>query len=146
VTAAGTRCDSYFLAVTTVAVIDATLIGFGLLVLGVPLVLSLAVLTLLAAYAPVIGAFAAGVVAVLVAFVAGGTSDAVLVILVQQLVGNVLHPIITRRRAQLHPLTTILAVAIGGTLAGVLGALLAVPLAAMASASATSAPMTQRTT
>ncbi len=129
---------SYFLSVTTVAVIDAVLIGLGLLLLGVPLVLSLAVLTFFAAYLPVIGAFAAGVVAVLVAFVTGGTTDAalvaVLVVLVQQLEGNVLYPIIMRRRAALHPLTTILAVAVGGTLAGVLGAFLAVPIAAMVSA------------
>jgi len=109
-------------------------------VLGVPLVLSLAVLTFFAAYFPVIGAFAAGVVAVLVAFVTSGTTDAaivaVLVVLVQQIEGNVLYPIIMRRRARLHPLTTILAVAVGGTLAGVLGAFLAVPIAAMVSAAA----------
>jgi len=131
---------SYFLGVTTVAVIDALLIGLDLVVLGVPLVLSLAVLTFFAAYFPVIGAFAAGVVAVLVAFVTGGTTDAaivaVLVVLVQQLEGNVLYPIVMRRRVRLHPLTTILAVAVGGTLAGVLGAFIAVPIAAMVSTAA----------
>lgn len=129
---------AYFVTVVTVALIDAALIGVGLLVLGVPLVLSLAVLTFLAAFFPVIGAFAAGVVAVLVAFVGGGTTDAAivaaLVVLVQQLEGNVLYPLIMRRRSSLHPLTTIVAVAVGGTLAGVLGAFLAVPIAVIASA------------
>jgi putative heme transporter len=131
---------AYFVGVTIVALIDAVLIGFGLLVLGVPLVLPLAVLTFFAAYLPVVGAFAAGVVAILVAFVSGGTTDAAiiagLVILVQQLEGNVLYPIIMRQRERLHPLVTILAVAVGAALAGVLGAFLAVPIAAMVVASA----------
>lgn len=129
---------SYFLGVTTVALIDAVLIAVALMVVGVPLVLPLAVLTFLAAYFPVIGAVVAGVVAVLVTLVTGGLADAAIigaaVIVIQQLEGNVLYPRIMRGRVSLHPLTTILAVAVGGTLAGVLGAFVAVPIAAVASA------------
>lgn len=97
---------SYFIGVTTVAVIDALLIGPGLVVLGVPLVLSLAVLTFFAAYFPVIGAFAAGVVAVLVAFVTGRRptrrSSPCSSSSCSSLEGNVFYPIIMRRRARLH--------------------------------------------
>ena len=128
---------AYFLGVTTVALIDAVLIGLALLAVGVPLVLPLAVLTFVAAYFPIIGATVAGAVGVLVALVSGGVVDAAIIaavtLAVQQLEGNVLYPWVMRGRVALHPLTTILSVAVGATVAGVLGAFLSVPIAAVVS-------------
>jgi predicted PurR-regulated permease PerM len=126
---------AYFLGVTTVAAVDAVLIAAALLLVGVPLVLPLAVFTFVAAYFPIVGAIVSGAVSVLVALVTGGIADAAIiaavVLLVQQLEGNVLYPRIMRGRVSLHPLATILGIAVGGTVAGVVGAFLAVPLLAV---------------
>lgn len=111
-----------------VALIDAAGIGIGLWVLGVPL----ALLTFLAAFVPIIGAVVAGTVAVLVAWAMVGLEAALItlaiVLAVQQLEGNVLQPVIMGRVLPLHPAVVILAVATGTLLAGVAGALAAVPL------------------
>lgn len=127
----------YFLGVTMVAATNAVLIGLALLGIGVPFVLPLAVLTFAAAYFPVVGSVAAGVVGTLVAFVTVGPTGAVMVavafLIVQQIEGNLLHPYIMRGRVEIHPLTTILAVTVGGTIAGVLGAFLSIPVAAVIS-------------
>jgi predicted PurR-regulated permease PerM len=118
-----------------VGFIDALFIGIGLWVLDVPLVLPLAVITFFAAFVPIIGAFVAGAFAVLVALVdqGFGTAIAVLVIVlvVQQIEGNVLQPIIQGRGFNLHPAVVILAVTAGGSLAGITGAFLGVPVAAL---------------
>lgn len=118
-----------------VGLIDAVFIGVGLLLVGVPLVLPLAVLTFVGAFIPIIGAFVAGGVAVLVALVSEGFTAAlvvlVIIVVVQQLEGNVLEPILQGRSLRLHPAVIILAVIAGGNLAGVLGAFLAVPVAAL---------------
>lgn len=118
-----------------VGLIDAVFIGVGLLVVGVPLVLPLAVLTFLGAFIPIIGAFVAGGVAVLVALVSEGATAAlivlILVVIVQQLEGNVFAPILQGRSLKLHAAVVILAVIAGGNLAGVMGAFLAVPVAAI---------------
>jgi predicted PurR-regulated permease PerM len=118
-----------------VGFVDAFFIGLGLLVLGVPLVLPLAVLTFFGAFIPIIGAFVAGAFAVLIALVSNGVSTAiwvlVIVLLVQQLEGNVLQPVIQGRGLNLHAAVVILAVTAGSSLAGIIGAFLAVPVAAL---------------
>ncbi|WP_082556601.1 AI-2E family transporter [Modestobacter sp. Leaf380] len=118
-----------------VGFIDAAGIGLGLLVLGVPLVLPLAVITFFAAFIPIIGAFVAGGFAVLIALVSNGFGTAlwvlVVVVLVQQIEGNVLQPILQGRGLKLHAGVVILAVTAGSSLAGIIGAFLAVPVAAL---------------
>lgn len=118
-----------------VAVIDAVLIGLGLLVLGVPLVLPLAVLTFPGAFVPIIGATLAGAAAVLVALVSDGVGTALavlaVVLVVQQVEGNLLQPLIMRRAVHLHPVAIVLAVSAGALLAGVPGAIIATPLLAV---------------
>lgn len=125
-------------ATVLVAVVDAVGIGIGLAVVGAPLVVPLAALTFLAAFIPVVGAVVAGVIAVLVVLVTNGLVPALIVLAVvigvQQLEGNVLHPLLLGRAVQLNGMAVVLAVAVGTVLAGIAGALLAVPLLAMLNA------------
>ncbi|MFC8125729.1 AI-2E family transporter [Streptomyces sp. NPDC057302] len=118
-----------------VGMIDAVLIGLGLWILDVPLVLPLAVLTFISAFVPIVGALFAGFVAVLIALVSNGLTDALIVlaiiVVVQQLEGNVFQPMIQSRGLGLHAAVVLLAVTLGGNLAGVVGSLLAVPAAAL---------------
>jgi predicted PurR-regulated permease PerM len=118
-----------------VGFIDAFFIGLGLWVLDVPLVLPLAVLTFFGAFVPIIGAFVAGAFAVLIALVSNGIGDAIIVLIivlvVQQIEGNVLQPIIQGRGFNLHAAVVILAVTAGSSLAGIIGAFLGVPVAAL---------------
>ncbi|MGW1142480.1 AI-2E family transporter [Streptomyces zhihengii] len=118
-----------------VGLLDAVLIGIGLWVLDVPLVFPLAVLTFLCAFVPIIGALFAGFVAVLIALVSNGVTDALIVlaviVVVQQLEGNVFQPMIQSRGLGLHAGVVLLAVTLGGSLAGIVGSLLAVPAAAL---------------
>ncbi|MFE9811947.1 AI-2E family transporter [Streptomyces sp. NPDC005548] len=118
-----------------VGLLDAVLIGAGLWILGVPLVLPLAVLTFVTAFVPIVGAVFAGFVAVLIALVSNGLTDALImlaiILVVQQLEGNVFQPMIQSRGLGLHAAVVLLAVTLGGALAGVVGSLLAVPAAAL---------------
>ncbi|MFJ6797168.1 AI-2E family transporter [Streptomyces sp. NPDC091268] len=118
-----------------VGLLDAVFIGLGLWIVGVPLVLPLAVLTFVSAFVPIVGALFAGLVAVLIALVSNGLTDALIVlaiiIVVQQLEGNVFQPMIQSRSLGLHAAVVLLAVTLGGSLAGVVGSLLAVPAAAL---------------
>jgi predicted PurR-regulated permease PerM len=118
-----------------VGFIDAFFIGLGLWILGVPLVIPLAVLTFFGGFVPIIGAFVAGAFAVLVALVSNGFTTALIVlgivILVQQVEGNILQPIIQGRGFNLHAAVVILAVTAGSSLAGITGAFLSVPIAAL---------------
>jgi predicted PurR-regulated permease PerM len=118
-----------------VGFVDAFFIGLGLLVLDVPLVLPLTVLTFFGAFIPIIGAFAAGAFAVLIALVSVGLTKALIVlgivVLVQQLEGNVLQPILQGRGLNLHAAVVILAVTAGSSLFGIIGAFLSVPVAAL---------------
>ena len=135
---AWTSLTAYTRGVVFVATVDAVLIGAVLLVVGVPLALPLIVLTWLAAFFPIIGAIVAGAAAVLVALVAGGPTDALIVgvaiIVVQQVEGNVLYPVVIGPRLKLHPIVVLVAVAAGGTIAGIAGAFLAVPVATVCGA------------
>jgi predicted PurR-regulated permease PerM len=118
-----------------VGLLDAVFIGLGLWILDVPLVLPLAVLTFVSAFVPIVGALFAGFVAVLIALVSNGLTDALIVlaiiVVVQQLEGNVFQPIIQSRGLGLHAAVILLAVTLGGSLAGIVGSLLAVPVAAL---------------
>ena len=132
--------SAYVKGVVFVALVDAVGIGIALWIVGVPLVLPLAVLTFILAFVPLVGAFAAGAAAVLVALVSQGSVAALIilgaVILVQQLEGNVLYPFIVGKTVQLHPVAVLLAVTVGGLLYGIVGAALAVPIAVVAAAAA----------
>lgn len=118
-----------------IAFIDAVLIGIGLWILGVPLAFALAVLVFLGGFVPFVGATISGLVAVLVAFADEGWVVALIalgiVLGVQFLEGNFLQPIIQSRTVDLHPAVILLAVAAGGSLFGILGAYLAVPVTAV---------------
>ncbi|WP_370291047.1 AI-2E family transporter [Nocardioides sp.] len=125
-------------ATVVVALVDATGIAIGAAVLDVPFVLAIGVLVFLGAFVPVIGATIAGSVAVLVALVDQGPVTALLmgavVIGIQQLEGHVLQPFLLGRWVAIHPLGVIMAIAAGVLVAGVIGALVAVPIAAAANA------------
>ena len=129
---------SYTRAVTLVAGTDALVVGLGLWAIGVPLVVPLAVLVFFGAFVPFLGAVVAGSLAVLIALVANGVLAAVWVvgvlILVAELESHVLQPLLLGRAVRLHPLAVVLPVATGFVLVGVMGALLAVPLVAVADA------------
>ncbi|MDO5750262.1 MAG: AI-2E family transporter [Rothia sp. (in: high G+C Gram-positive bacteria)] len=118
-----------------VAAIDAVGIGLGAAILGVPLAIPLGVLVFLGSFVPVIGALFSGAVAVLLALVALGPVQALImlgiVLLVQQLESNILQPFIMGKAVSLHPLAVILAVAAGSILFGAAGALFAVPALAL---------------
>lgn len=128
--------SGFIKAQAAVGLVDAVFIGIGLAVLGVPLALPLAVLVFFGAFIPIIGAVVSGALAALVALVTSGPTSALivvaLVLIVQQIEGNVLQPILVGRTLDLHPAAVILAVAAGGTLAGIVGAFLAVPVLSVA--------------
>ncbi|MFB7614978.1 AI-2E family transporter [Kitasatospora sp. NPDC056181] len=119
---------------TLIALIDAFFITIGLLLLGVPGAPGLGALVFMGAYIPFIGAFLSGTVAVLVALAEGGLGTALwalgVVLAVQAIEGNILQPLIQSRTVELHPATIMVAVMAGSGLAGILGALLAVPFCA----------------
>lgn len=119
-----------------VSFVDALFIGIGLMLLGVPLAFVLAVITFFAGFIPIVGAFTAGALAVIIALVTNGVTNALFVLLliiaVQQLEGNILQPVLQSKAMNLHAAVVLLAVTIGSTLFGIVGAFLAVPVAATA--------------
>lgn len=124
----------YMRATFLVALVDALGIGTGLAIMGIPLALPLASLVFMGAFIPLVGAVVAGFLAVVVALLAKGFVYALitlgLIIAVQQLEGHVLQPLVMGRAVSIHPLAVVLAIAGGGVLAGIVGALLAVPTVA----------------
>ncbi len=132
---------SYVRATVVVALVDAIGIGIGLAILGVPLVIPLAALVFLGAFIPIIGGFLAGTVAVLVALVSNGPITALItlgiVVGVMQLEGHVLQPLLLGRAVRVHPLAVVLAIAAGLLIAGIFGALIAVPTVACANVAGT---------
>ena len=119
-----------------VSLVDAVLIGLGLAILGVPLAVPLAVLTFFASFVPIVGAVAAGALAVVVALVSNGPTTALFVVgvivVVQQLEANVLQPFLQGKSLELPAAVVLLSVTIGGVLFGISGAFLAVPVVATA--------------
>jgi predicted PurR-regulated permease PerM len=118
-----------------VAFVDAVGIGLSAFFLGVPLAFPLGVLVFLGSFIPVIGAVATGAVAVLLALVANGPVNALLmlimVLLVQQIESHILQPLVMGKAVSLHPLAVVLAVALGSMVMGIVGALFAVPVMAV---------------
>jgi predicted PurR-regulated permease PerM len=123
----------YIRGIVLVGLFDAALIGIALLIIGVPLIVPLMILTFLGAFIPLIGAFIAGLAAVLIALVSNGLVPALLVlaaiVVVQQVEGHLLYPILMSRTVHLHPAVIIISLAIGGVVAGIIGVFLAVPTA-----------------
>lgn len=128
--------SSYVRGLAIVGIVDATLIGIGLAIVGTPLVPVLMLLVFLGSFFPVVGAFISGLVAVLVTLVNGGPISALIILAVvigvQQVEGNVIYPIVFRRALSLHPLVILLALSVGGVAFGLVGAFLAVPITAVA--------------
>ncbi|MFG2621823.1 AI-2E family transporter [Streptomyces sp. NPDC048507] len=127
---------AYVRGTVIVALIDALFIGVGIYFLGVPLAVPIGVVIFLASFVPLVGAVASGALAVVVALVTQGVFTALMallvVLLVQQIEGHVLQPFILGRAVRVHPLAVVLSVATGGLVAGIGGAVVAVPLVAVA--------------
>jgi predicted PurR-regulated permease PerM len=121
----------YARATSLVALVDAVSIGAGLAIMGIPLALPLASLIFLGAFVPVVGALITGFLAVIVALLAKGFIYALitlgLIVAVMQLEAHVLQPLVMGRAVSIHPLAVVLGLTAGGVLAGIIGALLAVP-------------------
>jgi putative heme transporter len=126
--------SSYVRATILVALVDSIGVLIVALILGVPVAPALAALVFLGAFVPIVGALVSGSVAVLVALVALGWVQALImlggVILVMQIEGHVLQPFLLGRAVKLHPLAVLISIAIGIIVGGIVGALLAVPLLA----------------
>jgi predicted PurR-regulated permease PerM len=129
---------AYVRGTAVVATVDAVLIGGALFILGVPLALPLTLITFFGAFFPLVGAAVAGIIATLVALAGNGVVDALIVggwvIIVQQVEGDVLQPVVMGRAVRLHPVVVLLSLTAGALLGGIAGAFLAVPTAAVASA------------
>jgi putative heme transporter len=125
----------YARATSLVAFVDAVGIGIGLAIMGIPLALPLASLVFLGAFIPLVGALLSGFLAVIVALLTKGFIFAAitlgLIIAVMQLEAHVLQPLVMGRAVSIHPLAVVLGIAAGGVIAGVIGALLAVPTIAV---------------
>jgi predicted PurR-regulated permease PerM len=126
--------SSYVRATILVALFDSIGVLIVALILGVPVAPALAALVFLGAFVPIVGALVSGFVAVLVALVALGWVQALImlggVILVMQIEGHVLQPFLLGRAVKLHPLAVVISIAIGIIVGGIVGALMAVPLLA----------------
>lgn len=125
----------YVRGTATIAAVDAVGIGVGLLILQVPLALPLAVIVFLGAFIPLVGATVAGILAALVALVTNGWVVALIVlgivVLVNQLEGNLLQPVVMAQSLKIHPLVILVALTAGTILGGIVGAVLSVPIAAV---------------
>jgi predicted PurR-regulated permease PerM len=126
--------SSYMRATILVAAVDGIGVLIVALILGVPVAPALAALVFIGAFIPLVGAFVSGFVAVVVALVALGWVQALImlagIIVVMQIEGHVLQPFLLGRAVKLHPLAVLLAIAIGIIVGGIVGALMAVPLLA----------------
>ncbi|MGV9320725.1 AI-2E family transporter [Streptomyces sp. NPDC003660] len=126
---------AYVRGTVLVALIDAIFIGLGIYFLDVPMAVPLAVFIFLFSFIPLVGAVASGALAIVVALVTQGVFTAlmtlVVVLAVQQIEGHILQPFILGRAVRVHPLAVVLTVAAGGMVAGIGGAVVAVPLVAV---------------
>ncbi|MEU1298375.1 AI-2E family transporter [Streptomyces shenzhenensis] len=126
---------AYVRGTVLVALIDAIFIGLGIYFLNVPMAVPLAVFIFLFSFIPLVGAVASGVLAVVVALVTQGVFTAgmtlVVILAVQQIEGHILQPFILGRAVRVHPLAVVLSVTAGGMVAGIGGAVVAVPLVAV---------------
>src|ERR1022692_1660695 len=125
----------YMRGTVAVAAIHAIVVGLALWIMGVPLVFPLAVLVFLAAFVPLVGLLVAGTLAIVVTLATKGWVDAIILlgvlIIEDQLEAHLLQPQVVGRVIRLHPLAVILSLAIGGVLAGIPGAVVAIPMVAV---------------
>ena len=135
---AWTALTGYLRGAALIGVLEGIILGVTIWLVGAGLAIPVAILTFIGAFFPIVGAVVAGIVASLVALVAGGAQAALIVAIVafvvQQFDNDLLAPVIYGRMIRLHPALVLIALATGGTLAGIMGAFLAVPVAAVASA------------
>jgi predicted PurR-regulated permease PerM len=126
---------SYVRGTTAVAAIHAIFIGVALWLLGVPLLVPLVILVFLAAYIPLVGILVVGALATVVTLGTKGWFAAVILVAVfvleNQIESHLLQPLVIGRAVRLHPLAIILVLAVGGVIAGIPGAIVAVPAAAV---------------
>lgn len=126
----------YVRGTTIVAAVDAIFIGIALVAVHVPLAIPLAIIVFVSAFIPLVGATAAGIIAGLVTLVTVDLNAAIIVvaavIVVQQLEGNFLSPVVLGKSLRLHGLVVLLALTAGTILGGIIGTLLSVPTAAVA--------------
>lgn len=125
---------AYIRGSVVIALVDAVFIGVGIALIGVPLVIPLATIVFITAFIPVVGAFLSGLLAILVALAAEGVTAALLtllvVVVVQQLEGNILAPVILGHTTELHPLAVLVVIPIGAVVLGPIGMIIAVPVTA----------------
>ena len=125
---------SYVKAQIIIAAVDAICIGFGAYMIGVPLAIPLTLLVFLGSFIPIVGALFSGSIAVLVAFVNNGITNAIImlaiILLVQQIEGNLLQPLIMSSTVSLHPLAVLLSVTVATYLMSIVGALFIIPVVA----------------
>jgi predicted PurR-regulated permease PerM len=125
----------YMRGTVAVAAIHAVVVGLALWIMGAPLVIPLAVLVFLAAFVPLVGLLAAGTLAILVTLATKGWVDALILlgvlIIEDQLEAHLFQPQVVGRVIRLHPLAVILSLAVGGVLAGIPGAVVAIPVVAV---------------
>lgn len=127
----------YYTSQTILGIFNGIVIGLAMLVLGVPGAISVAIINVVGTYIPYVGAIVGGALAVLLALASGGTTAAlimlVVVFLAQNTLQNIIEPKITAKYVSLSPLAVLLATALGGVVAGLVGLLFAVPAAAILS-------------
>ena len=132
--------SAYLRAIAITGFVNAAVMTIALSIIGVPLAVPIGVITFFGAFLPIVGATIAGALAVVVALVANGVGAAVIVgvltVVVQQVEGDVLMPVVMGRQVPLHPAAVLVALTAGAALAGVIGAFVAVPVAAIAAAAA----------
>lgn len=128
----------YARGITVAGIIDGAAVGITMALLGVPLALPFAVLTFFAAYLPIVGATIVGALSTVVALVTVGPQAAIILavatLAIQQIEGDVVLPMVMSSQVRLHPAVVLVVLALGGAAAGVIGALVSVPIAAMGSA------------
>lgn len=125
----------YVRGTVIVALVDAVFIGLGMMIIGVPLWMPLAVIVFICAFIPIVGATLAGIIAALVTLVTNGFTEAIIVtiivLVVNQLEGNLLQPVVLGRSLKLHELVVLLTLMTGTVLGGIMGTLISVPLMAI---------------
>jgi putative heme transporter len=133
--AAWNAASGYIRGIALVALIDTTVITLGMLVIGTPHVGTLALLTFVTLFIPILGAWVSGTIIVLVTLAAVGTGAAVamaaVILIAQQLDSMFVTPLVYQKTVNLHPIVTLTAVIVGSQLLGIVGAFLAVPMVAV---------------
>jgi putative heme transporter len=133
--AAWSAATGYIRGIALVALIDSTVITLGMLVIGTPHAGTLALLTFVSLFIPILGAWVSGAVIVLVTLAAEGTGEAVamaaIILIAQQLDSMFVTPLVYQKTVNLHPIVTLTSVIVGSQLLGIVGAFLAVPMVAV---------------